>query len=110
MSGRRRGRRKSELRALGGVLDSVLEDLGLGEISRAARVCDAWPGAVGAEVASHSRPEGLRAGILEVSVETSVWCQDLQMRRPTILKALREQLGEEAPEDLRFRVGYTSKG
>jgi len=110
MSGRRRGRRKSELRAVGGVLDSVLEDLGLGEVSRAARVCEGWPEAVGAEVARHSRPEGLRAGVLEVSVDTSVWCQDLQMRRPAILAALRDQLGEDAPEDLRFRVGYNPVG
>jgi predicted nucleic acid-binding Zn ribbon protein len=48
----------------------------------------------------------MRGGVLEVSVDTSVWCQDLQMNRPRLLAALRERLGEDAPEDLRFRVGY----
>jgi predicted nucleic acid-binding Zn ribbon protein len=106
MSGRRSGRRKSELRPVGGVVGSVLEDLGLGEIARAARVGVCWADAVGPEVASHARPEGMRGGVLEVSVDTSVWCQDLQMNRPRLLAALRERLGEDAPEDLRFRVGY----
>ncbi len=106
MSARGAGRRKSELRTLGGVVGSVLEDLGLGEVARAARVVEHWALAVGPEVASHSRPEGLRQGVLEVSVDSSVWCQQLQMLRPKLLEALREALGEEAPEDLRFRVGY----
>ena len=106
MTARRSGRRKSELRALGGVVGSVLEDLGLGEVARAARVVEHWALAVGSEVASHSRPEGLRQGVLEVSVDSSVWCQQLQMNRPQLLAALREALGEDAPEDLRFRVGY----
>jgi predicted nucleic acid-binding Zn ribbon protein len=35
-----------------------------------------------------------------------VWCQQLQMQRPQLLASLREALGEDAPSDLRFRVGY----
>ena len=84
------------------------EDLGLGEVARAARVSEHWAQAVGPEVASHSRPEGMRNGVLEISADSSVWCQHLQMNRPRLLAALREQLGEDAPEDLRFRVGYSS--
>lgn len=101
------GRRKSQLRPVRGVVGSVLEDLGLPEVARAARVGEHWAEAVGPEGASHSWPEGLRGGILEVRVDTSVWCQHLQMRRPRLLEALRERLGDDAPEDLRFRVGYS---
>ncbi len=101
------GRRKSQLRPVRGVVGSVLEDLGLPEVARAARVGEHWAEAVGPEGASHSWPEGLRGGILEVRVDTSVWCQHLQMQRPRVLEALRERLGDDAPEDLRFRVGYS---
>ena len=101
------GRRKSQLRPVRGVVGSVLEDLGLPEVARAARVGEHWAEAVGPEGASHSWPEGLRGGILEVRVDTSVWCQHLQMRRLRVLEALRERLGDDAPEDLRFRVGYS---
>jgi predicted nucleic acid-binding Zn ribbon protein len=51
----------------------------------------------------------MRNGVLEISADSSVWCQHLQMNRPRLLAALREQLGEDAPEDLRFRVGYSSQ-
>ena len=76
-------------------------------VSSAARVGEHWAEAVGPEGASHSWPDGMRGGVLEVRVDTSVWCQHLQMRRPQLLAALRERLGEDAPEDLRFRVGYS---
>jgi predicted nucleic acid-binding Zn ribbon protein len=52
----------------------------------------------------------MRGAVLEVQVDTSVWCQQLQIRRLEILSALREKLGEDAPEDLRFRVGYNGPG
>ena len=101
------GRRKSQLRPVRGLVGSVLEDLGLPEVARAARVGEYWAEAVGPEGARHSWPDGLRGGVLEVRVDTSVWCQHLQMRRTHLLEALREALGEDAPEDLRFRVGYS---
>jgi len=43
--------------------------------------------------------------MLEVTVDSSVWSQHLQMRREEILDALRGELGADAPADLRFRVG-----
>jgi predicted nucleic acid-binding Zn ribbon protein len=47
----------------------------------------------------------MRAGVLEVTVDSSVWCQQLQMRRPELLASLREALGPDAPRDLWLRVG-----
>ena len=61
--------------------------------------------AVGADVARHSRPVGIRADVLEVEVDSSVWCQQLQLNRTEILSALASVLGDDAPADLRFRVG-----
>ncbi len=105
MSSRRR--RRSQPKAVGTVIGSVMEDLGLDAVARAFRVGESWDDAVGAVVASHAQPLGMRGGVLEVQVDTSVWCQQLQMRRPQLLAALRESLGEDAPGDLHFRVGYT---
>jgi predicted nucleic acid-binding Zn ribbon protein len=47
----------------------------------------------------------LRGAILDVRVDASVWGQQLQMKSPEILRGLRELLGEDAPTELRFRVG-----
>lgn len=109
MSAGRKGRRRSQPKAVGTLIGQVLDDLGLEVASQAFRVGEQWAEAVGPEVAAHSRPVGLRGRVLEVSVDTSVWCQQLQMRRREILAALAARLGDDAPADLRFRVGYTPR-
>jgi predicted nucleic acid-binding Zn ribbon protein len=83
----------------------VLQDLGFGESVRALRIAERWTEAVGEAIALHGRPTALRGEVLEVTVDSSPWCQQLQLRRPEILAALRETLGEEAPADVWFRVG-----
>lgn len=100
-------RRKTQLRPIGPVLGKVLDELGLDGASSALRISELWKDAVGAEIARHCRPVIVRGGVLEAEVDSSVWCQELQMQRPALLERLRETLGADAPSDLRFRVGYT---
>ncbi len=97
--------RRSQPEPLGALVPRVLKDLGLEESARALRVAERWEAVVGEEVARHSRPTGIRGGVLEVTVDSSVWCQQLQMRRPELLASLREALGADAPRDLWLRVG-----
>ena len=100
---KRRG--KAEPTRVGKLVPRVLDDLGLGAARIAMRAQESWPALVGAEAAAHSGPEGLRGAILEVRVDASVWGQQLSSRSAEILRGLRELLGEEAPTELRFRVG-----
>ena len=97
--------RRSQPESLGALVPRVLRELGLEESARALRVAERWEAVAGPEVARHSQPTGMRAGVLEVTVDSSVWCQQLQMRRPELLAKLREAFGEEAPRDLWLRVG-----
>jgi predicted nucleic acid-binding Zn ribbon protein len=83
----------------------VLRDLGLGEAAEAARISEAWAAIVGAEAAAHSWPAALRAGVLDVEVDSSVWAQQLQLRRAELLAELARRLEGAAPRDLRLRVG-----
>jgi predicted nucleic acid-binding Zn ribbon protein len=69
------------------------------------RIAACWDEAVGSEVARHCQPSALRGAVLEITVDSSVWSQHLQMRREEILAGLRGVLGADAPADLRFRVG-----
>ena len=87
-------------------MHKVLSDLGLEAAAASFRIGQRWEAAVGPDVARHCRPIGMRGRILEVDVDTSVWCQQLQLQRVEILAALRAELGDDAPGDLRFRVGY----
>ena len=97
-------RPKSRPEAVGVLIDRVLADLGAGATARAVRIADHWLDAVGPEIADHSRPVGIRGDVLEVSVETSVWCQQLQLRIPEILAGLRRSVGDDAPARVWLRV------
>jgi len=97
-------RKASPPERVGALVPSVLRDLGLDESARALRILEGWPGAVGAEVASHSRPVVLRNGALEVAVDSSAWCQTLRLRAPELLDALARALGDDAPASLWFRL------
>jgi predicted nucleic acid-binding Zn ribbon protein len=98
-----RGRREPV--RVGPVLARVLADLGHGRAAELLRLAARWEEAVGAELAARAEPVALRGRVLEVRVASSVWCQELQMRRAEILAGLARVLGPEAPEDLRFHVG-----
>jgi predicted nucleic acid-binding Zn ribbon protein len=95
---------KSRPEAVGTLIDRVLADLGAGATARAVRIADHWLDAVGPEIADHSRPIGIRGDVLEVAVETSVWCQQLQLRIPEILAGLRRSVGDDAPARVWLRV------
>ena len=102
-------KRRSTPRAIGPVVGEVLDDLGLDAVTAAFRIHELWEEAVGPEIASHCRPVAVRGSVLEAEVDSSVWCQQLQMERVQILSALREALGDDAPSDLRLRVGYSPR-
>jgi predicted nucleic acid-binding Zn ribbon protein len=102
-------RRRSKPKEIGSVVGQVLGDLGLDAAREAFRIGELWEDAVGPEVAAHCRPVAVRGNVLEAEVDSSVWCQQLQMEREQLLAALRETLGAGAPSDLRFRVGYTRR-
>ena len=105
MRARAKRRRKGELVGLGSALPRVLSELGLDEVRRAFEIGERWEEAVGPEIARHAKPVAIRGEVLEVAVESSVWAQQLQLRRPEILASLGRVLEGSAPTDLRFRVG-----
>lgn len=98
-------RRPRPPRALGSVLAGVMNDLGFDEAGGIVRIAQSWEAAVGPEIARHCRPTALRGATLEATVDSSVWCHELQLQRPRILAALRRELGDAAPSDLRLFVG-----
>jgi len=96
---------RSLANALGEALEATLLDRAEPVAALAAR----WEDLVGEEVAAHCRPAGMKGDVLFADVDSSVWCQQLQLRAPEILAALRRELGPRAPTDLRLRVGYSRR-
>ncbi|HET9152539.1 MAG TPA: DUF721 domain-containing protein [Solirubrobacterales bacterium] len=63
-----------------------------------------WSAAVGERVAAVASPVSERDGVLTVECSDAVWSQELDLMQETLLQRLREELGEQAPRALRFRV------
>ena len=101
--------RRGRPTVLADVVGQVLGDLGLDAVAKAHRIGQIWPRVVGEAVAAHCRPVGLRGEVLELAVDSPVWSQQLQMRKPEILAALARELGDASPRELRFQVGYVRR-
>ncbi len=105
----RPGRRKGTPTIVGDLIGQVLGDLGLDSVARAHQIGARWEEIVGAQVAAHCRPLGLRGDVLELEVDSPVWSQQLQLRKPDLLAALERSFGADAPRELRFQVGYARR-
>ena len=104
------GPRSSAPQGVADLLPRLLEDLGLDAASRHGRILRAWDEALGAGLAAHCRPDGVRNGEALGLVPDSSWMQRIQLEKPHILARFREQLGEDAPTGLRLRIGRGGPG
>jgi predicted nucleic acid-binding Zn ribbon protein len=96
MSRRRAPRQASS--AIRAAMDRAAPRTGL------AAVQAAWSGVVGERIAAVATPVSERAGTLTVECSDSVWSQELDLMQAQLLQRLREELGELAPANLKFRV------
>ncbi len=69
-----------------------------------AAIQAAWAGAVGEHLAAVAVPVSERDGTLMIEVAEAVWAQELDLMQRALLERLRSEVGEQAPEALRFRV------
>jgi predicted nucleic acid-binding Zn ribbon protein len=63
-----------------------------------------WPKVAGEHIAAVSTPVSERAGTVTVECTQSVWVEELDLMQGQLLERLREELGERAPQALKFRV------
>jgi hypothetical protein len=96
--------KRDPARVDGGRIGRVLADLGYDTDAPALRLLRAWPTALPADVVRHCEPTDWKQGTLELTVASPVWAQQVALRKPEILAALRAVLGDAAPTDLRTRV------
>lgn len=71
-----------------------------------AALVEAWPAAVGREVARNAWPGRVaRDGTLHVATSSAAWAFELTQLAPTILEQLALHAGDAAPRALRFAPG-----
>ena len=61
-----------------------------------------WSVVVGKVVSSVTKAERVESGTLVVSVESSVWRQELHMQKKEIINKLNKKIGTKAIRDIRF--------
>lgn len=69
-----------------------------------AAVQTAWATAVGERLAAVATPVSTRAGTLTIECVDAVWAQELDLMQEALLERLRAEVGDQAPQALRFRV------
>lgn len=64
----------------------------------------AWPSAVGAKAARHTRAVALKGRALIVEAGDELWLRNLELLNGHILANLRHLLGEAAPDRIQYRL------
>jgi predicted nucleic acid-binding Zn ribbon protein len=64
----------------------------------------AWSSAVGDQLAAVATPVAEREGTLTIECADAVWAQELDLMQEMLLERLRDEVGDQAPQALRFRV------
>lgn len=87
------------------ILDNLFRKRKLESRLKGFQVFEVWEDAVGARIARHSQPKGFRNHILWVSVDNSIWMQQLKFLEGQIKEKLNQMLGSPLVEKIRFQIG-----
>ena len=88
------------------VLPAVLKDIRIDRRQSEAEVYNVWNHLVDPTVAAHAQPTGLHKGTLFVTVDSSVWLDEIvRYRRKEILNRLQHSFGRAMITRISFRVG-----
>ena len=88
------------------VMPQVLRQLGLDRKRTEAEIVRVWAELIDPSVTAHASPTGLVRGTLFVSVDSSVWLDEIvRYRRKEILERLQHSFGRETIKRISFRVG-----
>lgn len=98
-----KGLATSRVRSIGKALDELVESLGIKSKLREQDVFTLWDQAVGERIAQVAKPVRISRGTLFVSVKTSAWRNELNMRKREILVRLNEILAGEIVKDIKFQ-------
>lgn len=96
--------RSARPRRLGELLGDFQEDIK--PPTALAAIEMVWRGVVGDQIAEVTELVAEREGVLTVSCSSAVWAQELEMMGPRILSRLSTEIGDLAPQELRFRAGH----
>ena len=110
MNGQIRFKRGPEIdrrfpRPIGGILDSVVRNLGISRSFYGWQVVSRWPEIVGESIAHKAEAIRFDEGTLFVAVPDAAWRHQLQMQGEDILRRIHEHPRGTVIRELRFVAG-----
>jgi len=91
--------------SIGDAAALVGEALGLAEPRSLARLDEGWNDVVGDAVAQHSRPRGVRNGVLEIIVDAPAWATQLRYLEADLVERASRLVGPGVVSAVRVSVG-----
>lgn len=77
----------------GVMIERIMKQRGWQKPAAEAKVFGAWEKVVGPDIAQHSRPVKLDAGVLTVEAESTAWATQLRLLAGNLLKSIAAQVG-----------------
>jgi predicted nucleic acid-binding Zn ribbon protein len=98
--------RQMTAKPLSELLPSVEKELRLDRRLAETEILKVWNNLMDPNVAAHAQPTGIHNGTLFVSIDSSVWLDEIvRYRRREILQRLQHSFGREMIKKISFRVG-----
>jgi predicted nucleic acid-binding Zn ribbon protein len=89
----------------GDILGRLTERMGIAARLDKEKAVVLWGEAVGQGIARKSRATSVRDGILFVTVQNSMWLQELALLKEGIIAKINSLVGRDVIKDIVFRVG-----
>jgi predicted nucleic acid-binding Zn ribbon protein len=102
-------KRARPARRVGGVLDTVLDNLGVASAVEQHAVFREWESRVGREIARAAQPHRVDGETLLVNVTNSAWMSELSLRQNELLERLNRGRRRTCVKRLIFRMDPRAK-
>lgn len=98
--------REHPAQAVAALLPKVLGQLRMDQRQGEAEIVRVWNHLIDPSLTAHAQPTGINKGTLFVTVDNSVWLDEIvRYRRREILSRLQNSFGKELIQRISFRVG-----
>lgn len=98
--------RERPAKAVGEMLPQILSKLRIEQRQGETEILRVWQHMIDPTITAHAQPTGVNKGTLFVTVDSSVWLDEIvRYRRKEILDRLQNTFGRELIQRISFRVG-----
>jgi len=102
-------KRNNQVTAFNSLLPDIIDDLDIKESFFITTIKEKWESYVGRTMSVHSTPDRIFNRTLFVSVDHSVYANDLSLHSGKILVKIRDEFGSDFISKIRFEVSRKSR-